>query len=89
MFPGGAEFEIVIIDFISGSFLNVGCGMIGLFGVGEFLVPVCFSKVTFVGCLSDFSVLSDVCLLKSALPHTKSKEKVVVAYDQVTQNRRS
>ena len=89
MFPGGAEFEIEILDFISGSFLICGRGMIGLFGVGEFLVPVGFSKVTFVGCLSGLSLLSDICFWKSALPHTTSKEKVVVAYNQVTQNRRS
>ena len=89
MFPGGAEFEIVIIDFCGGFALISGRGIVGSLGEKEFLVPVGFSKVTSVGCLSGFSLFSDTCFWKSALPHTISKEKVGVAYDQVTQNRRS
>ena len=89
MLSEGAEFGIVIIDFCGGFALISGRGIVVLLGVKVFLVPVGFSKVTFVGCLSGFSVLSDTCFWKSDLPHTISKEKVGVAYDQVTQNRRS
>ena len=87
MFPGGAEFEIEILDFCSGFALISGRGIVVLLEEKEFLVPVGFSKVIFVGCLSCFSLLSDTCFWKSALPHTISKEKVGVAYNQVTQNR--
>ena len=89
MFPGGAELEIEILDFCGGFALISGKGIVVLLGVKVFLVPVGCTKATSVGCLSGFSVLSDTCFWKSDLPHTISKEKVGVAYDQVTQNRRS
>ena len=89
MFPGGAELEIEILDFCGGFALISGKGIVVLLGVKVFLVPVGCTKATSVGCLSGFSVLSDTCFWKSDLPHTISKEKVVVAYNQVTQNRQS
>ena len=46
-------------------------------------------KIVIMDFCGGFSLFSDNSFLESALPHTISKEKVVVAYDQVTQNRRS
>ena len=41
------------------------------------------------GCVSDFSLLSDICLSKFDLSHTTSKVIVQVSYNQVTMNHQS
>ena len=46
-------------------------------------------SVDITGCVSDFSLLSDICFWKFDLSHTTSKAIVQVSYNQVTLNYQS
>ena len=81
--------EIVLLGVVGCFILITGRGIIGFVGVGEGLGFRGLTSVDATGCVSDFSLLSDICLSKFDLSHTTSKAIVQVSYNQVTLNHQS
>ena len=89
MLPKGAKFGFELLVDSSLLYGFSEGGIIGLFGVGEKFCFGYLKKEELKSFVFGISFFSDICFWKSDLLHTTSKEKVGVAYNQVTQNRRS